>query len=224
MGMIVPHLEAVEVQLLEAKGGGPWCEWFDGLTEHADRDNAARMLLKTGYHNGLPMVGKSRRQQARYVAMRLDGTGHKLAEMFATQTSPGIMTDSVFLEGHCNGNQFEETPWVGDRYQREAAAAGVDVKGKVYMDGLAAYPGDPRAWVGGRGDVLRVAEERGYTVTGAVNVKGQSRQAEDDVPVADDIVWDRVMDKVEADPSVALRPKEEVFHETREEMKPHWAE
>lgn len=85
---------------------------------------------------------------------------------------PAVMTDSVFLEGHANGNQFENTPSLGDFYAREAKAQGVDTKGKVYLSGLASHPGDPRAWVSGRGDVRKVCEERGWHCEGAVNVKG----------------------------------------------------
>lgn len=129
-------------------------------------------------------------QQLDYNRMRREGVSHNLAEMFALQQPPMMGgTDSAFLEGHCNGNQFEGSEEVGDFYKEEASAAGVDVKGKVYLSGLAAYPGDPEAWVTGRGDVKRVCEQRGWGCRGAVNVKSADAVAPPpEVGIAPDIV------------------------------------
>src|SRR5258708_4634056 len=132
-------------------------------------------------------------QQVRYERMRADGLSHNLAEMFALQRPPSIAgTDSIFMEGRCNGSQFDGQEAIGDLYKAEATAAGVDTTGKVYLSSLADHPGDPRAWVSGRGDVQRVCEERGYGCTGAVKVKGREAEPVADVPVAADIVDEKV--------------------------------
>lgn len=107
---------------------------------------------------------------AAYYECISDGCTPKLADMLASQQPPGGMTDSTFLEGHCNGNQFEKRPEFGDHYKKIAEQAGVSVKGKVYKGGLARFPGDPEAWVGGRADVERVCRQRGWGCEGAVSV------------------------------------------------------
>jgi hypothetical protein len=157
--------------------------------------------------------------------MRVKGEGHRLAEMLALGSAPALLTDAVFLEGlSCNGSQFEGQEVVGDFYKREAALAGVSVKGKVYLSSLALYPGDPRAWVSGRGDVERVCRERGFTASGAVNVQGGiTGTPPEDVDVAPDIIEQRALDRLEVDPSLAFRPRDEVLHETKEMLRPHWA-
>ena len=106
-----------------------------------------------------------------------NGCSPKLAEMFALGAPPGCMTDAVFLEGHCNGNQFEKTPAHGDELRRVAESQGQSTTGKVYLGGLARYAGDPEAWVNGRSDVKRVCEQRGWGADGAVSVavKGERR-------------------------------------------------
>lgn len=126
---------------------------------------------------------KNLRIQSEYEAMREDGQSHKLAELFALGQLgylPGVMTDAVFLEGHCNGNQFEKKPEIGDRLAADARKAGVNVKGKIYIGGLAAFPGDPKAWVADRGDVERVCQEMNYSVSGSVSRKADQGRGEPD--------------------------------------------
>lgn len=177
-----------------------------------------------GLAKGWPTVTNHRGIQARYVAMRLDGTSHSLAEMFALQQAPAAKTDSEFNKGHCNGNQFEDTPFLGDYYGRLAEEAGVDVTGAVYKSGLARFPGDPQAWVRDRGDVARLVEARGWGCEGDVNVRAQQIEPGPDIAVADDIVEQRVMAKMDANPDlVHERRPQDVYAEAREEIKPHWA-
>lgn len=215
----------------QAGEGEPWADLLARLecdyraSEGRDlryRD-ALDMLHREGRRRDYPVVSRNFVRQGWYVAMRVDGTPHKLAEMFALQRPPSAMTDREFLEGHVNGNQFEGQPWMGDRYRKEAEVAGVDPKGKIYVSGLAAFPGDPMAWVGGRGDVRRVCEARGLTSSGAVNYTPGQRDPQADVLVADDLVAARMVDRIEQDPGLAFRDRDEVFHETRESMKPHWS-
>lgn len=160
---------------------------------------------------------------ARYAAHRLDGDEHKWADMMAHQTPPGALTDREFLEGHCNGNQFEGHEAIGDAYKAMAEAEGVDTTGAVYINGLASFAGDPRAWVRGRGDVLKLCAERGYNAEGAVSYRSESRDAAPEEAVADDIVEQRVLSKLEKDPGLALRDPGEVFHEAKQEIQPHWS-
>lgn len=108
-----------------------------------------------------------------YVRMRRDGESHNMAEMLATRSFPGVKgTDSVFMEGrHLDGSQFEkDAPNVGQHHLELARKAGVNVTGKYYSGTLARFPGDPRAWISGLGDVKRIAEERNIGVAGAVNI------------------------------------------------------
>lgn len=180
-------------------------------------------LELAGRSIGVGVVSPDRYVQARYVAIRMDGGGHVLAEMLTLQLPPMSNTDREFLEGYCNGSQFEKTPSVGDFYAGEAREQGVDITGKVYMAPLASYPGDPTAWVSGRGDVVRVAEAKGMSVQGSVTVKARDLgPPPEDVTVADDLVQARVDDLVQARPELAERDPGELFHEVRETVKPHW--
>lgn len=144
-------------------------------------------------------------------------------DMVESGIAPGCMTDDVFLAGRCNGNQFEGQPQIGDLYKSIAREAGVDVQGKVYLSGLAERPGDPEAWVSGRGDVQRVLEKRGWGSDGAVKVKTRNDVAPPPpIGIADDLVETYTERRIEADPGQAERPREEVKAEVRDAIKPHW--
>jgi hypothetical protein len=182
----------------------------------------------------LPRVSEDEAVQARYEAMRRKGESHRLAEMLAFGQGPALLTDAVFLENHCNGSQWAgpAQEWIGDLYKQEAAKAGVDVKGKIYLGGLARFPGDPEAWVSGRGDVKRVCESRGWGCTGAVEVKRQEPLTPAPVKaVADDIVKDLVEAKLDLLPEEERRRAEgpggqAILEGLREEVvsthAPHW--
>lgn len=155
--------------------------------------------------------------------MRREGESHNIAELLATQRVPHLTTDASFLQGHCNGSQFAVNPILGDRYRDDAKAKGVDTTGKVYMHALADFPGDPRAWVSGRGDVQKVCEERGWGCSGAVNVKRrfETRKAEA-APVADDIVARHVEEEIQAHPEPQALDREEVTEKVRKKLTPKW--
>lgn len=180
------------------------------------------LLIST---RGLPTVSDNQLIQARYVAHRLDGMAHFLAEMLAFQAPPQSKTDREFLRGHCNGNQFEDTPWIGEAYKHLAQEAGVDPTGKVYLGQLARFPGDPEAWITGRGDVQRLCEERGWQCSGAVNVKASPLEASPEVPIAEDIVSDMVERRLEKMDQGDLQKVDlgELRHEVAEKHSPHWA-
>ncbi len=114
-----------------------------------------------------PVVSRDIVIQARYENMRLAGESHNMAEILATRSYPGIKTDAIFNEGKFSGSDGRidtEQTWL----RAQAEAAGVSTAGKWYCRGLASFPGDPTAWVGDRGDVLRIARERGMKVHGYV--------------------------------------------------------
>ena len=155
-----------------------------------------------------------------------DDCESNIREMLDSRRPPMSTTDREFLEGFCNGSQFEDQPWIGDMYRREAVAAGVDITGKRYMHSLADFPGDPTAWVSDRGDVRRVAEEKGMGCSGAVNVKARElASAPVDAPLADDIVGDKVCEILGGLPE-AERPHvdtADLAEQVREALSPHWS-
>lgn len=141
-------------------------------------------------------------------------------DMVNSGIPPGANTDREFLFGHVNGNQFEGQDFAADHHKKVAKAAGVSTTGKVYLSGLAEYPGDPRAWVSGRGDVQKVAEERGWGVEGAVNVKRQPAPPRPAIEVADDLVELHLAERLAKDPALAEKPRDEAKHEVKESLKP----
>lgn len=122
-----------------------------------------------------PNVSDDPTIQCAYEHMRDQGQSHSLAEMFAFQQPPGSNTDREFLHGHVNGNQFSNTPEIGDYYKKVTERLGGSTTGKVYKRSLAAFPGDPRAWVSGKDDVRKVCEERGWNCDGDVKVVSEQK-------------------------------------------------
>lgn len=145
----------------------------------------------------------------------------KLAEMFAAQRPPMSNTDREFLEGAHHNEEFNhgQGKWIGEQYRLAARQAGVNVHGKRYLSSLAKYPGDPEAWVSGRGDVRRVVEKRGWSSTGSVNVKGREHKEKlsKKYEVADDIV-DAHTRARRLDPEVAAKPLAEVREDTKRKL------
>jgi hypothetical protein len=159
---------------------------------------------------------------------RAAGTPGRLEEMLAARSPPMSNTDREFLEGRggCH-DQFQGSPQ-GEFYRRAAAAAGVDTAGRVYLSSLAAYPGDPVAWVSGRGDVRRVCEERGWGCRGAVDVPVRAEEPAPAVPLAPDILAREAAARVaaaEAQAGGPLAPREaaDLAGRAAAELTPHWA-
>lgn len=152
---------------------------------------------------GLPceddVVSQNFDAQVNFWLMLLKGESRSMAEMLATRSFPGLKTDSIFNEGKFSsdsGQIGQEQLWL----QKQAEAAGVSTNGKWYCRGLASYPGDPTAWVGDRGDVLRVAREKNMTVQGYVEHKGHEVDPGGDVAIASDLVDSEVADILESNP------------------------
>lgn len=171
----------------------------------------------------LPTISDNPHVQAHYELCRAQGTSHTLAEMFALARGPALMTDSVFLAGRggCY-DQFEGSPIMGDFYAREAKKLGVDTTGKVYLKQLADFPGDPRAWVSGRGDVKKLCEERGWGCEGGVKLKvaPATESPSQGGGLASDIVDRLVGEKLAMDPGANVQ---DVREKVIDQHAPHWA-
>lgn len=141
-----------------------------------------------------------------------------LRDMLESGVPPMSNTDREFLEGRCNGNQFERNPGLGDHYARVARRHGVDSKGKVYLSGLASFPGDPRAWVDGRGDVAKVCDERGWGCVGSVNRPVTKVVEPTGGGVAPDLIDEKAVPLAENTGVPLAEAREQV----REMIKPHW--
>ena len=113
----------------------------------------------------------------------------RVNEMIESGIGPYLVTDVEFLKDSENGRQFQGRPEQGEYYRKEAEKRGQSVKGKKYLSQLARFPGDPEAFVAGRGDVQKVLEDRGWGCEGAVKVKARpSGEVPKPVDVASDIV------------------------------------
>lgn len=180
----------------------------------------SNLALQATLRGGYPWVSRNPRVQLHYIDCRQKGTSHNLAEMFALGQAPMANTDREFLEGRENGRQFEKNPELGDFYRREAEARGADVTGKVYLSGLAAFPGDPRAWVSGRGDVRRLCEDRGWGCEGSVSVPVRNvAETGGKYEVAPELVMDRAADLAANCPGD--RPGD-LVEKAREQLSPNW--
>ena len=144
-------------------------------------------------------------------------------DMVAHRKGPFLMTDSVYCEGRCNGNQFEATPWVGDHHLAVAKSEGVDITGKVYEPQMAEYPGDPKAWVTGRGDIQRYCEEVGANCYGAVQARHHRTEPVKEEVVAPDLLEMHTDMRIEKNPELAHKPREEVKEETLDIIRPPWS-
>ncbi len=143
----------------------------------------------------------------------------KLCEMLVSGSPPRIKTEATFqAKAPLGGAQFH--PATRDLYLQRACEAGVTTEGRVYEPRLAAYPGDPEAWISNQDDLVRVAEARNYTVNGDVTVKGE-RIEKSKAPVMAPDVLESLMeatleeklgpDFVEAKGAVVERARDDVL-------------
>lgn len=141
-------------------------------------------------------------------------------KMLVSGRGPYLATDVEFLKGTENGRQFQKKPDQGEFYRREAEKRGQNVKGKKYISQLARFPGDPEAFVSGRGDVQKVLEQRGWGSDGSVKVKARTSDQEPAKPiaVADDIV-DRETAKEIGANKVTPKQRRDVREKVRNRLK-----
>lgn len=142
----------------------------------------------------------------------------RLRDLLESGIAPHCVTDSTFMRGHANGSEFEKTPHFGDHYKKVCEANGGSVKGKRYLSQLARYPGDPRAWVGGRGDVQKVCEQEGWACEGAVSVKKREllNPPEPGPALAADIVAEKVKEICATVPNPHLVDKHDLAEQVIE--------
>jgi len=163
--------------------------------------------------------------QSFYEQCRENGESHAIAEICALQQAPGLVTDTRFRFGHCNENQFEREPEVGERYKKIAERRGVTISGdSIYIPGLASFPGDPEARIRDRGDIKRVATKKGYGCEGVVRTKARQPEKDpmEDAPlVAKDILYREVMRAIQEDPE-RMHDLEPTKQEVIQKIKPPW--
>lgn len=172
-----------------------------------------------------PVVSSNPVIQQRYVEMRRDGQSHNLAEMLAFQKPPRANDDTTWLAGQSSdigGAFLDDAPEIVQRaYTEPAKAAGVNIKGSVYVPGLARHPGDPEAWVKNASEIKSRVEKRGWGCEGVVNVKPDtSAEPIPDVGIAPDLVERRAHQMIEKNPDLKMGP--ELLAEARDAIKPHW--
>ena len=144
----------------------------------------------------------------------------KFDQMVMAGRGPYLRTDVEFLKSHCNGNQFERIPYQGDAYKESCEKHGGSVTGKVYLHQLARFPGDPKAWVSGRGDVERVARERGMHVEGLVDVKVEEPEPPKPVDIAPDILDREVKKALHGTRGMPKKLKSELREAIRDKIAP----
>ena len=165
-----------------------------------------------------PSISQNPSQQAAYEAMREDGQSHKMAEMLASRRIPGVRTDATFM-----AKQRVLRPKLPASYYRKAREAGVNTDANVWCGDIARFPGDPEAWVDGRGDVKRACEREGWGTEDEVHVKARPVEVPDDdgpYQAAEDLVKKEVVEMGRADPGLVDTPKarEKTLNETRERL------
>lgn len=158
-----------------------------------------------------------------YQKCRDNGCSHKLADMLASGQPPMSNTDREFLEGRGGCfDQFKDNPWAGDYYLQVAKQANFNVTGKVYMAGLARYPGDLQAWVSGRGDVRRVMEEHGWGGEGSVNLPVTNIAEPTQIGLDPRIVEQEMQKILEKHPEPRGVNRAELAQQLYDKHKPHW--
>lgn len=146
----------------------------------------------------------------------------RLDEMFAAQRAPHGVSDKTFMADTANGKQFQGQEHVGNAYRETAEAMGGSVTGKKYLSGLAAFPGDPEAWVDSRGDAQRLLEKRGWGAEGTINVKPRERTnpAPAGPDVADDLLDKYTAQIADADERPELVDRADLREQVKERLKP----
>lgn len=125
-----------------------------------------------------------------------EGDVCNLCEMLLSAAPPRIKTEATFqAKAGLGGSQFH--PATRDLYLQRAREAGVTTEGRVYEPRLAAYPGDPEAWISNQDEMKSVAEKRGWSISGDVTVKGEVSPPNKGPAIAQDTLEDLMEDRLE---------------------------
>ncbi len=145
-----------------------------------------------------------------------------LTEMLAEQRAPHGISDCTFMKDTANGKQFAGQEHIGNAYRETAESMGASVTGKKYVSGLAAFPGDPEAWVDSRGDVERVLAKRGWGSEGTINVKSrQPANPHQPGPVIAEDLLDKYTNQIaDADDRPELVDRADLKEQVRERLAP----
>lgn len=173
-----------------------------------------------------PFVSGNPAVQARYEELRAKGQSHTIAEMLAFQQPPGSMnTERTFFEAGCNNQQLDN---MGKVYRNKlltmAKKAGINISGKIYKPSLAAYQGDPRAWVSDLNDVKRVVKERNLDCEGHVTHKAHETAPKESQGLSDTAMRHFLNDAIAANPMAGTTAAgiERLQHEIVEKHVPEW--
>ena len=128
---------------------------------------------------GIPILedprGPNAHIQNAYEQLRARGESHSMAEMLAYRQAPGAQTDREFMMGHPSLEQQigdNDGHYINQVTANYIAQTGhAPNPGHLYVQSLAQFPGDSRAFVADRGEAKRRAEELNVNVSGMVNHK-----------------------------------------------------
>lgn len=157
-----------------------------------------------------------------YVPGVIDSVDYcRMCVMLLSAAPPQIKTEATFqAKAGLGGSQFH--PATRDLYLQRAREAGVTTEGRVYEPRLAAFPGDPEAWISNQDELKAVAERKGYSVEGDVTVKQEFAPPPPPTTMATDILEDLMETKLEdrlgpdfvqAKGAVVERARDEVLQE-----------
>jgi hypothetical protein len=142
-----------------------------------------------------------------------NGCSPRLAEMFAARRPPASRTDREFYAGRPKLDEQFKDPRILTNYVKRARKAGYKPNpNDVYLSQLARFPGDPEAFVsGGRNQIKRVLEKRGWGCEGIVDVKpAQYTPEPKEVPLNPKIIRDSACEMVRKNPDLAKKSKAEL--------------
>lgn len=122
----------------------------------------------------------------------------KMCDMLQSGRTPSIKTEATF-QAKAGGRLGVAAmhPAMRGHYLKAAAEAGVSTEGKVYDGRLAAFPGDPQAWISGPDEAKSLVESRGWSMDGDISVKGREVAPTKGPVIADDLIEDLVEDRLE---------------------------
>lgn len=99
----------------------------------------------------------------------------KMADVLEARSFPGLNTDTTFLANRGTlEKQFDGDNEALERVMAKSVKMGYKPNpNSVYMSSLAAYEGDPRAYLtagDAKGHIRKICEERGVGCSGSVNI------------------------------------------------------
>lgn len=162
----------------------------------------------------------SKREWDAHHAKRQAILGNLLEDMFESRCAPMMKnSDRAFLEGTGGG-----TPTHGldeiclERTLERARKAGINPNGKVYMAQLGTAE-NPLAWVSGVDDVKKSCELQGHGCE-ALGIKPVTYDPTPDVPLADHVVEEFAVERLQSDPDLKAKCRENPakLAELREEI------